>query len=252
MVEGLDRFGRHFADHSGQYILIGGAACTLAMDEVGRQFRVTKDLDIVLCVEALDAAFAASFWDFIRLGDYRTQEKATGEKRFYRFKEPANDGYPFMLELFSRVPDALTLRDESHLTPIPIDAAVSSLSAILLEGDYYEFILSGRQMVGGLPIVRPEHLIPLKAKAWLDLSRRKADGEQVDSKDIKKHKNDVFRLSAVIDPEFSAEIPLRVTADLVAFFSHMETEDIALKNLGLPGQTRDSVLAELRRIYRAD
>ena len=252
MVEGLDRFGRHFADHSGQYILIGGAACTLAMDAVGRPFRVTKDLDIVLCVEALDAAFAASFWDFVHLGGYKTQEMATGEKRFYRFKEPANEGYPFMLELSSRVPDALTLSDESHLTPIPIDAAVSSLSAILLEGDYYKFILSGRQTVDGLPIVGPENLIPLKAKAWLDLNQREADGEQVDSKDIKKHRNDVFRLSAIIDPEFSAEIPPRVTADLAGFFSHMETEEIALKNLGLSGQTRDSVLAELRRTYRLD
>jgi hypothetical protein len=121
----------------------------------------------------------------------------------------------------------------------------------LLEGDYYEFILSGRQMVGGLPIVGPEHLIPLKAKAWLDLSRRKADGERVDSKDIKKHKNHVFRLSAVIDPEFAAKIPAQVTADLTAFFGHMETEDIALNSLGLPGQTRNGILAELRRIYRA-
>lgn len=252
MVEGLDHFGRHFADHSDQYILIGGAACTVAMDAVGRPFRVTKDLDIVLCVEALDAGFVESFWEFVSLGDYKTQEKASGEKRFYRFKEPANDGYPFMLELFSRVPDALTLRDESHLTPIPIDAAVYSLSAILLEGDYYEFILSGRQIVGDLPLVGPAHLIPLKAKAWLDLSQRKADGEQVDSKDIRKHKNDVFRLSAIIDPEFSAEIPRRVTTDLAAFFGQMETEDIPLKNLGLRGQTRDSVLAELRRIYRTD
>ncbi len=250
MIEGLDRFGTHFAHHAGQYILIGGAACTLAMDAVGRTFRATKDLDIVLCVEALNADFAESFWEFVRLGDYRMQEKPAGQKRFYRFKEPAIDGYPFMLELFSRVPDALALREGSHLTPIPIDAAVSSLSAILLEDDYYDFILSGRQEVAGLPIVGPEHLIPLKGKAWLDLSRRKANGEQVDGKDIKKHKNDVFRLAAVIDPEFSAEMPPRVTADLAAFFSRMEVEDIAPKELGLPAQTRDSVLAEMRRIYR--
>lgn len=32
-------------------------------------------------------------------------------------------------------------------------------------------------------------------KAWLDLSERKAAGEDIDSKNIKKHKNDVFRLA---------------------------------------------------------
>lgn len=252
MVEGLDRFGQHFASHTSQYILIGGAACTLAMDAVGRPFRATKDLDIVLCVEALDAAFAESFWEFVRSGEYQTQEKATGEKRFYRFQEPAQDGYPFMLELFSRVPDALTLRDESHLTPIPIEAAVSSLSAILLEGSYYEFLLSGRRMVSGVPIVGPEHLIPLKARAWLDLTERKADGDPVDSKDIKKHKNDVFRLFTIIDPEFSAEIPQPIQDDLGQFLDRMATESVSLKNFGLAGQTRDGVLAELRRIYRIE
>ena len=61
MVEGLDRFKEHFADHTGQYVLIGGVACALAMEEMGQSFRVTKDLDIVLCVEALDAAFAEAF-----------------------------------------------------------------------------------------------------------------------------------------------------------------------------------------------
>lgn len=41
-------------------------------------------------------------------------------------------------------------------------------------------------------------LIPFKAKAWLDLKERKLNGEQVDSKNIKKHKNDVCRLAQLI------------------------------------------------------
>jgi hypothetical protein len=69
---------------------------------------------------------------------------------------------------------------------------------------------------------------------------------------IKKHKNDVFRLFAIIDPEFSAKIPPQITDDLAAFFGHMETEDVPLKTLGLQGQTRDGVLAELRRICGID
>lgn len=207
MVEGLDRFGSHFAAHTDQYVLIGGAACTLAMDEAGLAFRATKDLDIVLCVEALDEAFALSFWEFVRAGKYKFQEKATGEKQFYRFKQPASEGYPFMLELFARVSDLLTLSHEGHLTPIPIEAEVSSLSAILLDGDYYQFLQSGKRIVGAVPIVGPEHLIPLKVRAWLDLTWRREGGEQVDSKHIKKHKNDMFRLYAIIDPEFFSRNP---------------------------------------------
>lgn len=252
MVEGLDRFGKHFAAHIDQYILIGGAACTLAMDEAGQPFRATKDLDIVLCVEALNVAFAESFWEFVRGGEYKVHEKESGEKRFYRFQEPAIEGYPVMLELFARVPDALMLSDESHLTPIPIDDAVSSLSAILLEGDYYGFLQSGRRMIRGVPVAGPEHLIPLKAKAWLDLSQRKNDGEQVDSRDIRKHRNDVFRLFSIVDPEFSEEIPPQIKKDLSAFIDRMAREDIPMKSLGLSDETRDDVLTELQRIYGLD
>ena len=38
------------------------------------------------------------------------------------------------------------------------------------------------------------YLIPFKARAWMDLTDRKATGVHVDSKNIRKHKNDIFRL----------------------------------------------------------
>jgi hypothetical protein len=43
----VKRFRDHFAGHEGQYVLIGGAACELVMDDVGLNFRATKDLDTV-------------------------------------------------------------------------------------------------------------------------------------------------------------------------------------------------------------
>jgi hypothetical protein len=68
MVKGIDQFRAHFEDFRDRYVLIGGAACFLALDEAGLGFRVTKDLDIVLCVEALDAEFVGAFWRFIEQG----------------------------------------------------------------------------------------------------------------------------------------------------------------------------------------
>ena len=50
-------------------------------------------------------------------------------------------------------------------------------------------------MVDGMPILKTTCLIAFKAKAWLDLRERKLNDEHVDSKNIKKHKNDVFRKS---------------------------------------------------------
>lgn len=56
MVHGLEKFKEYFADHTSQYVFIGGTACDILMDELGTSFRATKDLDMVLIIEALDAS----------------------------------------------------------------------------------------------------------------------------------------------------------------------------------------------------
>ncbi|MCS7466137.1 hypothetical protein NZK35_05545 [Stieleria sp. ICT_E10.1] len=249
MVEGLDRFRDHFEKFVDQYILIGGAACTVAMESIGESFRATKDLDIVLCAEALDASFVASFWTFIRDGQYQIQQNAKGDNQYYRFQRPSDLAFPFMLELFSRSPDQFAPAEGSVLTPIPMGEDISSLSAILLDDSYYSFLQSGKKVVDGIPIATAEQLVPLKARAWLDLSERKADGDHVDSRDIKKHKNDVFRLFPILDPEFSAVVPDNVKSDLVRFLDRIKSETIDFKSFGLSGQTIETIGAELGRIY---
>jgi hypothetical protein len=161
MVRGLDLFRQFFAAHADQYVLIGGTAATLAMEAAGLNFRATKDLDVVLHIEAIDAKFGEAIWRFIEAGRYEIrQASATGKPIFYRFQKPADENYPAMLELFSRAPAGLALAPGSHLTPIPIDEAVASLSAILLDNDYYDFVLSGRRQLDGLPWVGEDRLIP--------------------------------------------------------------------------------------------
>ncbi len=39
MVRGIDRFREHFSGYTDQFVLIGGAACDLIMDEAGLSFR---------------------------------------------------------------------------------------------------------------------------------------------------------------------------------------------------------------------
>jgi len=249
MVRGLELFREHFAGYADRYILIGGTACDLIMSEAGLSFRATKDLDIVLCVEALDATFARAFWAFVKQGSYQVMEMASGKKQLYRFQRPKHGDYPFMLELFSRAPDALSVADASHLTPIPVSDEVSSLSAILLDDSYYAWIQGGKRQVNGLTVLGAEHLIPLKAKAWLELSARKAAGETIDSRDIRKHKNDIFRLFNLLSPQPLPSVPDVVTADLTRFVDAVATESVDLKSLGIASRSLPAVLADLRVIY---
>jgi hypothetical protein len=132
-----------------------------------------------------------------------------------------------------------------------VDASLGpvSLSAILLDDAYHGWIRGGRTLVTGMPIVRPEHLIPLKAKAWLDLSARKAAGEPIDQADITKHRNDIARLYAILDPGYQAPVPAIIRADMDAFIA-------ASANSGWdpsPWQvTLADLLFTLRRRYLTD
>jgi hypothetical protein len=251
MVKGIEQFRTHFEGFNDHYVLIGGAACYLAMEEVGLEFRATKDLDIVLCVDVLDAEFVDAFWDFVKKGKYQNRQKSTGKKLFYRFYEPEDETFPWMLELFSRIPDALTIQGDAHLTPIPVDGKASSLSAILLDEAYYSFIHESKSESGGFSLVPPECLIPLKAKAWLDLTGRREAGEQVDEKDIKKHKNDVFRLFQVIAPDTRIDLSGSIGDDLQGFLQTVEADPPqSLKPFGLQEITTDEVIDTLRAIYK--
>jgi hypothetical protein len=252
MVKGLDIFRERFRNFTDCYMLIGGAACEQAMNHVGLVFRATRDLDIVLCIEALDIAFVQAFWQFVCDGDYQIRQKADGGRQFYRFQRPADTNYPSMLELFSRSPDGLELPEDGHLTPIPTAEEVSSLSAILMDDHYYHFICSMTTEINGLRIVCAEGLIPLKARAWLDLTERRAAGQAVQSGDITKHKKDVFRLYQVVDPEAMLDIPEAIKTDMAAFIEQMSPEQIDPRAIGILTFDLETMLGGLRELYCID
>ena len=234
MVTGIETFKEWFQGYKDHYVIIGGTACDLLMGDAGLPFRGTKDIDLVLIIEAVTPEFGHQFWSFVRNAGYEHCNKSIGQPQFYRFSRPTENGYPFMIELFSRKLDTIMLPEDAVLTPLPIDDNVSSLSAILLDEDYYQLLRSGTTVIDGITVLDAAYLIPFKAKAWLDLSARKANGENVDSKSIRKHKNDVFRLSELLSQNTQVTVNQVVWKDLQAFFSAMQSEAIDTKQLGIP------------------
>ncbi len=250
MVRGIDKFKAHFSGFSDCYILIGGAACSLSMKEVGLEFRATRDLDLVLSIEALSGKFVEAFWKFIRAGGYLHQQKSTGEKVFYRFSSPADLTFPEQLELFSRKPDAIALRNDSRITPIPMDEEISSLSAILLDDDCYQFVHAGKMEIDGIAVIAPPYMIPLKARAWLDLSTRQSEGAAIDSKNIKKHKNDICLLYQVLEVNSSFALPESLKGPMKRVLEHLSSGSSAdLKNLGIKNVSLESLIDDIKRVY---
>lgn len=154
-----------------------------------------------------------------------------------------------MIELFSRKPDFLNSPSDVVLTPLPIDDEISSLSAILLDDDYYDFIKGGIIEIDGISIIDAIHLIPLKAKAWSDLSAKKeSNSVAVDSKDIKKHKNDIYRLTTLLSAEMQINVTKEIYDDIQAFIYVIKNDDINLKQIGIRMSLQD-IAERLRTAY---
>ncbi|MBV4523639.1 hypothetical protein KVG88_26590 [Pseudomonas sp. SWRI74] len=249
MVKGLDTFREAFAGHADRYVLIGGVAASLTLEEAGIEFRSTRDLDIVLIIEALDEVFCAEFWEFIKRGGYNERQELDGPSKRYRFGKPSDERYPVLLELFSRAPDGLTLPENADLTPVPIDGEISDLSAILLDDAYYSFIVAGRNHTNDLAYIGVDRLIPLKAQAWTNLSHPDCVEEGAGRKS-NKHLKDVLLLSRLLSAESDVDLPESIANDLRSFLDVMPSLNVDMKAVGLRGVTITEVAERIRSAFK--
>lgn len=250
MVAGIDKFREHFAGHEEQYTLIGGTACDLLFANAGIDFRRTRDFDMVLCVEVVDKAFAAAFIGILESGGYQARQKSDGHKEYFRFHNPSDDAYPYMIELFSRKPGGIEIPEEHIYTKVPVDEDDLSLSAILLDDDYYAALQSSSIVVDGVSVLNEDLLIPFKAKAHLDLAHRKAEGENISKKDVNKHRSDVFRLAQLLPEDRRVELADRIRGDLREFLDTVHQDDnFDLKALEVDF-TRNEGIALLQSVYQ--
>lgn len=247
MVKGLDVFRKYFADYEEQYVLIGGAACDILFESNEVNFRATRDLDMVLIIEALTPEFGEKYWNFIVAGRYRNKATNGRKTQFYRFDKQEEDSFPKMIELFCR--SDFKLENAEGITPIHIDDEISSLSAILLDDDYYKILLDGKVVRNGLSVLRPEYIILFKAKAYLDLKQRKETGGTVNSNDIKKHKRDILRIAAELMLGKAMDLPVSVNEDIHVFLASLEQEPFDQSSLKMYGLKNDDVVALLKRVF---
>jgi hypothetical protein len=237
MVRGIEKFKEYFAGYEDNYIIIGGTACDMLEENAGQQPRATKDIDIILIVEALTPAYIKRFWEFVKAGRYETRQRGNGKNEYFRFLKPHTEYFPMQVEIFARKPDILDISEDTLLTPVPVDEDLSSLSAILMNDDYYRFTLEHSTAEDGVRLANIESLITLKAKAFLDLSKRRTKGEAIDDKNIRKHKNDIFRLATILNEADKFTLPTEIKVDLDTFCKQATQslpDKAFFKSIGLP------------------
>ncbi|MBR1797407.1 MAG: hypothetical protein IJ757_05270 [Clostridiales bacterium] len=239
----LVSFRQKFRDFTDNYTVIGGTACMILMDEAGRNFRATKDVDMILIMEDGGKDFGQVFWDYIIEGQYTCGWKGS-EPHYYRFTDPIH-GYPGQIELFSKRSDFIV---DSRIIPIHIEDDISSLSAIALDKDFYDFMKGGRRIVDGISILGAEFIIPFKMYAWLNNIEKRQRGEHVNEDDIKKHKNDVFRLLPLTNPDVKVPTRGNVKNAVKSFLEAMKDEPIAKEFLS-GGRTKTESLEIIKKLY---
>ena len=85
-------------------------------------------------------------------------------------------------------------------------------------------------------------------KAWLDLKGKKADGIHVNSRDIKKHRLDVFRLFQLVRDGQKTTVLKSVGEDITQFIAQMRKTEIRLTDIGI-NRPKDSILDIYSNMY---
>lgn len=250
MVNGLDVFAEKFRDCLDSFIIVGGTACSLAMNEAGIGFRATNDIDMIVIAENMSSNFGRTFWDFIREGGYNSW-KFNDITHFFRFDNPSDSHYPKMIELFSRKQNFIPNDMVGKYTPLFISDEISSLSAILLDDTYYHFLKTGSEMVNNLPILKPIYLIAFKAKAHVDLTKKHSEGMHINERDLKKHKNDIFRLVQLLNQNETIEVEDSVKIDMQNFFDLIGNDSIDMKALKL-NYSKETAIKMIKHAFRMD
>ncbi len=245
-VTGWELFAERFAGFEDCYVVIGGFACEVLLRNSEMDFRATKDIDMIILIDGDFPRFGHVFWDFIKEGGYKCGWKQSPDLHFYRFTEPKS-GYPVQIELFSRMPD-YHLNVDSEIVPIHIDDEVSSLSAIVMNDDFYGLLQEGKVVVNGISTIEAGYLIPFKMFAWINLLEKKERGEHVNERDLKKHKLDVFRLLQIVPDNASISLSGLCADAARKYCKLIEAEQVDLNQIGLDFSLQEG-LVRLREIY---
>ena len=238
------------------YVVIGGMATVLTLEERNLPARATKDVDMIIICQPETKLYMKRFWEFIKAGGYKLW-KPDGEEEsrpcFYRFIKPESREFPGQIELFSKLPEYVEVPEDVHIVHIPMEGYTSSFSAIIMDEAYYDFAVEHSEIVGDIRILKPEALIVLKAVAYLENLRRKLEGAKVDQRDIDKHKKDVYRVAYVFDGSERFEVNDTIKAQMKAFISEVEKSPIDGKNMmreqGIPTMGMGEFVGLLRGMF---
>ena len=228
-VFGIDKVLNYLRDHADSYVVIGGTATKILLEESGLDFRETKDFDIVLLAEASNTEFAKNLVNFLKDGKYQ-KGFSNGKKICYRFVNPITPGYPKIIELFASQENASLNR---YLKKIPIVDDEEQLSAIVLMEDLLNFVKQRRIITkDGLPIVDSLGIIAIKTYAYFENLKLYEEGKIEGKTAFLKHRNDIIRLTLSLREDMaSIALPPMLEESTIKFLDVFKKSSDAYKSI---------------------
>ena len=251
----IRHFCSHFAGHEESFVLIGGSACSCWYADSPTSFRGTRDIDVVIVVEALNREFVDLLVAYLRDNGYaswvRHPQNGPAKRVMYRFVNPANRRAAAKIELLSRSGEIRRIESLQSAVPIKAEDEYTGLSGIVLDDAYYDFIRTQCQTVMGCPVLSLPGLVLLKIKAFLNLGAAVAEagapqGGDSAADNRKKHRNDVFFMLATMEPALYAtpiSLPPALMDDVRAFAAQFMNDPSA------ESAVRDSLRRRLGRAF---
>ena len=243
---GLSHFQEYCKEFDEQYVVVGGFATVMLLnEELGEGHgKATFDIDLVLLTNN-SVELAQKIKQYITDGKYDIQVGKKDQYKYYRFNNPKEENFAKEIEIFASNENELKLDDGQRILPIDPEDGLYSLSAIILDPEYFEMIKNNVNKSTVAPCTNTQATIMLKMSAFYDLKKRE------DNK-WKKHRRDILKLSLLLTGEEEIKLVGRMKEDFDSFIQHLkeELDQRTIKSFadGLPIY-KDQVIKVLEKVF---
>lgn len=117
---GIGHFLAHLKGLEDEYVVIGGAAAAILMEQDGLEFRATRDVDLVLLTNA-SPTLKQRITEYVNLERFNKKERTEGTPRYYRFRDPEDATFPEMIEIFARNEQNIEPAEGQYIIPVQSD-----------------------------------------------------------------------------------------------------------------------------------
>jgi len=133
----------------------------------------------------------------------------------------------------------MILDEGQRIIPIDPEEGLYALSAIMLDGEYFEMIKNNIDDSNKVPCTNTLATIMLKISAFYDLKQRGDDK-------WKKHRRDILKLVLLLNGEERLELKGRMVEDVKLFMEHLATlDDKMIKNITSMSGIKQSMVYDL-------